>query len=284
LENTTTRFDKKITRGKALQSTPSHEAVMGEGLARTLKADVGDELVIVSQAADGSIANDLYTIVGLVSSGDGIADRTALYLHLSDAQALLVLEERVHEIAIVVDDLEDVDETVAAVAETIERPELEVVPWPVFAKSFYNAMQADRRGTWISLFVIMLVVSVGVLNTVLMTVLERTREYGVLRAVGTAPGQVFRMVLIEVMIMACAGIVIGCGIAYAANYALSIEGIPLPTPISYGGIVFDRLFTMINAQSFYIPAVCVLVSAFLTSIFPGRKAARIAPAKAMRTV
>jgi ABC-type lipoprotein release transport system permease subunit len=283
-ETATTHFDKKVTAGRSLAPSPSHEALIGEGLAKTLKAKVGDELVIVSQAADGSIANDLYQIVGLVSSGDGLADRTSVYLHLTDAQELLVLENRVHEIAVVAEELNDLDETAATIRQTIQRPALEVATWKEFAQSFHTAMQADRKGTWISLFVIILVVAVGVLNTVLMTVLERTREYGVLRAIGTAGGQVFRMVLIEVMLMAAAGIVLGSGVSYVANYLLSIEGIAMPTPITYGGVVFDRLYTVINAQSFYIPALCVLVSAAVTALFPAAKASRIAPARAMRMV
>jgi len=283
-ENRTTSFDKQVDSGRGLSPQPAHEALLGEGLARTLKAGPGDEVVIVSQGADGSIANDLYKVVGLVSTGDAMEDRTALYLHLAEAEDLLVLENRVHEIAIVLDDIDQVDNVVAAIDSTIHRPELRTVPWPVFAKSFYSAMQADRRGTWVSLFIIMLVVSVGVLNTVLMTVLERTREYGVLRAVGTAPSELFRMVMIEVMIMATVSVVLGCGIAYAANYALSTHGIPLPTPITYGGMIWDRMYTIINAHSYYIPALCVFVSAAVTAVMPASRAAHVAPAKAMRMV
>ncbi|MDH3890164.1 MAG: FtsX-like permease family protein [candidate division Zixibacteria bacterium] len=282
-ENSATSFDRKVTKGKSLAKVPSHQALLSEALAQTLKAGIGDEVVIVSQAADGSIANDLYQIVGLTESGDAITDRTSLYLHIEDAQELLVLENRAHEIAVVVEDLDGLDEVAVVIAESIDRPELDVATWQVFAKSFYTAMQADQKGTWISLFVIILVVSVGVLNTVLMTVLERTREYGVLRAVGTAGGQVVQMVIYEVLVMAVVSVIIGSGIAYGVNYFLSIEGIPLPTPLTFGGIVFDRMFTIVNVRSFVIPAVTVFLSAMVTSIFPAGMAARTAPAKAMRS-
>ena len=283
-ENSTTRFDRKVTKGKSLAAAPSHQAVLSEALAQTLKADIGDEVVIVSQGADGSIANDLYRIVGLTESGDAITDRTSLYLHIKDAQELLVLENRVHEIAVVIEDLDGLDDVAAAISIAIDRPELEVATWQVFAKSFYTAMQADQKGSWISLFVIILVVSVGVLNTVLMTVLERTREYGVLRAIGTAPGQVLQMVIYEVLVMAVVSVIIGSGIAYGLNCWLSVEGIPLPTPLTFGGIVFDRMFTVVNLRSFVIPAVTVFLSAMITSILPAGMAARIAPARAMRRV
>ena len=132
------------------------------------------------------------------------------------------------------------------------------------------------------IFVIILVVAVGVLNTVLMTVLERTREYGVLRAIGTGPQQIFGLVLIEVFIMAIISIILAIGLSYAVNYSLSIHGLAMPTPFTYGGIEFRKMYTEINARSFYIPALCVVFSAMLVAIFPATKAAHTAPARAMR--
>ncbi len=281
-EQAATRFDKKIARGRMFSDKPAHEALLGEGLAKILKADVGDEAVIVSQGADGSIANDLYTIVGFVSSGSKITDQSAFYLHLADAQELLVLEGRIHEISIVGEDLNIIPSLAEDIATAIDNPELAVAPWQEFAKQFYQAMRADQQGGLIMLAIIILVVAVGVLNTVLMTVLERTREYGVLRAVGTGPGQIFGLVLIEVFVMAIISIILAVGLSYAINYGLSIHGVAMPKPFTYGGIEFRKMYTEINARSYYIPALCVVISAMFVAIFPAAKAARVAPARAMR--
>ena len=281
-EQTATRFDKKIVQGRMFSNEPAHEALLGKGLAKTLKAEVGDEIVIVSQGADGSIANDLYTIVGFISSGNKIADQNSFYLHLTDAQELLVLEGRIHEISIVGEDLDIIPSLAADIETVVANPDLAVAPWQEFAKQFYRAMKADQQGGWIMLAIIILVVAVGVLNTVLMTVLERTREYGVLRAIGTGPGQIFSLVLIEVFIMAIISIILAIGLSYAVNYALSIHGVAMPTPFTYGGIEFRKMYTEINARSFYIPALCVVFSAMFVAIFPATKAAHVAPAKAMR--
>ncbi len=101
LEIRATRFDRKIVAGTVLAAQPSHQAVLGTGLARRLNAKLGDQVVLVSQAADGSIANDEYSIVGLLDSGDENSDLTSLYLHLADAQSLFVLDDEVHEIVII---------------------------------------------------------------------------------------------------------------------------------------------------------------------------------------
>ena len=280
-ETVATRFDKKIVEGKGFSSEPAYEALLGKGLAKRMGANIGGEIVIVSQGADGSVANDLYTIKGILDSGNEMEDQMSLYLHLADAQELLVLEGRVHQIAIVSNNVRGLYRLSDSIAAAVARPELTVEPWQEFAKSFYDAMKADQKGNWISLVVITMLVAIGVLNTVLMTVLERTREYGLMRAIGTRPRQVFGLVIVEVFEMALLSVAAGFIAAYALNYAFSIAGIPIP-PVEYGGVTFKEMFTEINTRSFSIPLLSVVASAVFISVFPALKAARTQPAAAMR--
>lgn len=282
-ETEATRFDQKVVEGNTLAETPSQEAVIGKGLAKIVAATVGSEIVIVSQGADGSIANDVYKIVGIVESGDDATDRVGCYLHIKDAQELLVLNGRVHEIVVIVSNINQVDKITRAIETQLNDPTLDVAPWQVVAKSFYRAMQTDQQGDAISRLVIMLIVAIGVLNTVLMSVLERTREYGVLKAVGTKPVQVFWLVVCEVVIIALASICVGAILGALVNYLLSIYGITYPEEITYGGMKLKTLYAVVNVRCLVIPAITVLVSAAIVSLFPAIKAARIMPAKAMRT-
>ena len=282
LEQETTLFNKKIIKGKPFSSHSSSEAILGKGLAEVLHAKPGDEAVIVSQAADGSIANDLYRIIGILESGDEMSDRMAFYLPLEVAQQLFVLEERIHEIAIVIRDLDRVEALTRRISQELNASYLSVDPWQEFAKSFYQAMKADLQGMWIMLFVIILIVAVGVLNTVLMSVLERTREYGMLKALGTKPRQIFWQVLAEVNIIAVASIVVGAGLSILINYLLSIQGVSMPTSFTYGGMEFNKFYSEVSARSLFIPAITVLLAASVISAFPALRASRIDPAKAMR--
>jgi ABC-type lipoprotein release transport system permease subunit len=293
-EDRTTKFHEKIKEGAMFSAATANEVIIGKGLAKLLKGGVGDDVVVVSQAADGSIANDSYKIVGIVDTGDEIGDRASFYLPLAAAQELLVLEGRVHEIAVTVNSLYDVDFVDKALEKKLApfnsnsdsnpgaNASLAVEPWQEFARSFYIAMKADKEGMWIMLLIIVLVVAVGVLNTVLMSVLERRREYGVLKAVGTKPGQIVKMVLLEVNILAVLCIVFGAAVGLLINYIFSIHGIALPEPMTYGGMKFQYMFTEINAMSFYIPTVTVLVAATLVSLLPALKAAHTEPARSMR--
>jgi ABC-type antimicrobial peptide transport system permease subunit len=144
-------------------------------------------------------------------------------------------------------------------------------------------MRADQKGNWVSLFIITMLVAIGVLNTVLMTVLERTREYGLMRAIGTSPWLVFRMVIVEVTVMAVISVVIGTVVSLLLNYWLSINGVPMPVSLEYGGVTFSEMYTEINLRSYLIPTLCVVLSAVLVSVIPAIKAARTQPAAAMRS-
>ena len=281
-EAAATRFEKKVVEGEPLPLTPAHQTVLGKGLAEVIHARVGDEVVIVSQAADGSIANDLYTVAGLADAGDEIANRMTMFLHLQDAQELFVLEGRVHEIVVIVDDIDRVRLLADEIRQELGDPGLEVAPWQEFARAFYHAMRVDQEGTWIMLFIITLIVAVGVLNTVLMSVLERTREYGVQLAMGTRPAQIFAQVVLEIAIIALASCIVGTGLSVFFNHLLSVHGISLPTPFTYGGVEFDTIYSEVNARSVYIPGFTVLASAVFVSLFPALRAARIRAAGAMK--
>lgn len=281
-ETSATHFDKKIRDGHGFSVGSAHDALLGTGLARRLHAAVGDSLVILTQGADGSIANDLYIVAGIVDSGNEVSDQMALYLTLAAAQELLVLGGRAHEIAIIAKRPNRLYRLSERIAAAIAEPDLVVEPWQEFAKSFYDAMKADQKGNWISLMIITMLVAIGVLNTVLMNVLERTREYGLMRAIGTSPSWVFNVVIAEAVIMAILSVIAAGVVSYGLNYGLSFIGIPLPVSIEYGGVTFDSMTTEINVRSYVIPLLAVVFSAAFVSVFPAIKAARTQPAAAMR--
>jgi putative ABC transport system permease protein len=280
-ENRTTGFADKLVAGSFFSSS-SGQAIVGRNLARLLKAGIGDSLVVVSQAADGSIADDLYEIVGLIDTGDPALNRSVVYLTLADAQELFVLEGQVHEIAVTVDNLNRVEEVTGRLRRSLSGRGLEVLPWQVFAGEFYRAMQADKNGMYLSLVVVVIVVAITILNTVLMSVLERQKEYGVLRAVGTRPGRIVGMVIAETSVLAAASIALGSIIGLLLNLYFSRHGIALPNPIEWGSVQFRYMKGEVNARSFYLPAITVIATSILVCLPPALRAARTEPAATMR--
>ncbi|VAX34693.1 hypothetical protein MNBD_NITROSPIRAE03-1381 [hydrothermal vent metagenome] len=283
-EARTTRLREKVSRGRFISGRPLREVVIGSGLARILNADIGDELVLISQGADGSIANDLFNIVGFAGSARDTSERMNCYMHIKTAQEFLVLDNRIHEIAIVLTDQRKSREIASLIRRRLNDPSLDVEPWQVVEKQFYQAMQADVKGTYISLLIIMIIVAVGVLNTVLMTILERTHEFGLLRALGTRPVKVFLLIMIETGVLSVFGVMLGGVFGVLGNYLLSIYGISYPVPIEYGGIVFEKMVGMVSLKSILLPAAVTVLTALVVSVFPAIRAARVEPVKAMRSI
>ncbi len=279
-EARTTRLKHKVRQGRFIAAEPGPEMMVGEGLARILRVGPGDEVVLIGQAADGSIANDLFAVVGVVG-GSGAA-RMNCYVHLQTAQEFLALGARVHEMAVVLTHQAQARLMAERIQRTLDDSLLAVDPWQVVERQFYQAMQADVEGMWLSLTIIMSIVAIGVLNTVLMTILERTREFGVLRALGTRPWAVFKMIVLETTFLAVLSILPASALSLLGNYALSIQGIPLPTAIEYGGIQWDEIISKVSFKSLWLPGLVVFVTAVVVSVFPALRAARITPVKAMR--
>ena len=281
-EGGTTRLRRKVRKGRFLSDVPAREMMIGGGVAEILKADIGDEIALIAQGADGSIATDLFEVVGMVSDGGDSYERMNCYVPIATAQEFLVLGGRVHELAVALTDQSRSERVAKMIQAGLDDGSLDIAPWQVVEASFYRAMQADIEGMWLSLMIIMIIVAIGVLNTVLMTLLERTREFGVLRALGTRPRDVFRLIVLETTYLSVLSILLGGALGLLGNYVFSKHGIALPTPVEYGGVLFDKMMGKISFRAFWLPAVVTLGTAVVVSVLPALRAAKVAPVKAMR--
>jgi putative ABC transport system permease protein len=283
LEDKATHFNRKITLGRSFSPRSGMEIVLGQGLARNLTVSPGEDVVLVSQAADGSLANDKFRLVGLVDTGDLAADRSTVYLTLDEAREFLVLDDEVHEIVVIARSLNRVSSLTSVLRRELAPLQVDVQPWQEFAKPFYLAMQAKKKGNNIVLLIVFAIVAIGVLNTALMSVLERQREYGVLKALGTRPRQVFSLIVLEILILAAVSIVLGFGLSLPVNSYLAHHPVSvLSKPVTFGGMQYKTLTAEISARSCVVPTLTVIVSALLVSLLPAVKAARTDPAKSIR--
>ena len=271
---------QKVQHGNFLPKKYSREVVIGAGAAEVLKVGIGDEISLLGQGADGSIANDSFTVTGILHEKDTY-NRINCYLHMAAAQDFLALHGRIHEIAVILSDQDKSREVAAQLTAGINDGSYETDPWEVVERQFYMAMQADVKGAYITQIIIMLIVAIGVLNTVLMTILERTREFGVLRAMGTRPFTVFMLIVYETAILCLISICIAAVLGTLVNHYFSINGISYPTPIEWGGIVFDTMISEVNAKTIWLPALVTFLTAIIVSMFPAFRAARVTPIKSL---
>ncbi len=291
MEDAATDFSNRILSGDMLTSSAADtlysacgQIILGKELSAVLDASEGDSLVMLSQATDGAVVDRKYVIKGIISTGNANIDRNTCYVTLSDAQLLFALPDKVHEIAVMTFSLNTVDALRDDIAARLSGNGLEIDSWKVFAKEFYNGMKADEASLRVMIFIILFVAAMGVLNTILMMVLERRREFGVMKALGTKPGFIVKIVVLEANIMGLISIAAGSVLSTAGLLYFSGHGLVFDPPVNYGGAIFREMITSVSPECYWIPALCIIITASIISFLPALKAAHTSPAKALRSV
>lgn len=286
-ESQTTHLQAKVNVGEYL-TNDTHQsgyfpAMIGFTLAQNLHLNLGDELVLISQGIEGSIANDIFLITAIVGTADS-AERMNVYISLPAIYNFLSIDpaNAAHELAIALQHQKQAIVFAQDWQKKFSEKDLSVDPWQIVETAFYNGMQADKKSNYVSLAVIIFIVSIGVLNTVLMGTLERTREFGVLKAIGTRPVEIFKLIMLESSFLSVASCIIGMLAAMPVVWWLSHVGLTLPEPIDMGGMKFETMRGELNAFSFFTPILVVLTSTLLVSLYPAIRAARISPLQALQ--
>lgn len=293
-EAKTTRLENKVNEGHYLTSPQANNinqdayfpAMIGFSLAKNLQLTVGNELVLISQGIDGSIANDLFEVVAIIGDASSY-ERMNVYISLSAMRAFLSMSDdssKVHELALILSNQNQSREFAANTQSTFNNKDLSVDPWQVVESSFYKSMQADKKGSYVSMGIIIFIVSIGVLNTILMGTLERTREFGVLKAIGTRPLAVFTLIMLESFVLAMISCLIGLVLALPVCFWLASVGISMPEPIDMGGIIFDTMLGEVSWFVVLLPSIVVISSTLIVSFIPAIRAAKISPLKALQAV
>ena len=273
-----------VQRGEWLDSADPGGVVIGRRLAKILAVDVGDEFVVLGQGADGSMANEMYTVRGILKSiADGV-DRSGVYMTADAFRELMVLPEGAHQIVVrrptSVDLPRATEHVVAAAAE------LDVQNWKQLTPTVAKMLESTRAAMMAMYAVIYVVIGILILNAMLMAVFERVREFGVLKAIGVGPGHVFRLILAEAGVMTGVAVLVGVGMAIPGLLYLRDTGLDLTrysADVSIAGIAWDPIMrAVINENTFIGPVVAMLFIIGLAVLYPAIRAAMITPVEAMR--
>lgn len=284
-EQEVTSLQDHLQSGTYLLPDDQDGALIGSALARRLAVDPGDQLVFVTQAADGSIGNDLLQVRGVFSTGDQGHDNGLVLVPLAWLQHLLVLPDRWHEISVRIEKPLQAAVTAAGLRELLPES-LEVLDWGEMLPEMSEVVASYDVSRMIIVIILYIATGLGILNTFFMSVMERTREFGVLMAVGMRPGQVRLMVLLETLAMGLISLVIGVALGVALSLYMAYVGIDLSgnlTPITYaGGTILPRLHAVLDLSNILIPAVILLLVCLLAGFLPASRAAKMQPVVAIR--
>jgi ABC-type lipoprotein release transport system permease subunit len=280
-----TSLQRQLVAGSALNDGDDRGAIIGETLARRLGVKPGAELVFVTQAADGSIGNDLLIVRGIFKTGDSAHDNGLLLVPLGWLQRTLALPGQVHEVALAIADPMSAPETAARLRPLL--PEgVSIVDWGTLLPQMREAIASFDVSRMIFSVILYFATGLGVLNTLFMSVMERTREFGILMAIGLRPGRIRLLVLLESILLGLLGASLGVAGGLVLCALMRDNGLDLSawiTPISYaGGTLPPRLHTVLELRNLLDPTLMLLLTTLIAGVFPARRAARLQPVAAIR--
>ncbi len=283
-ERQVTRLQQYLTAGR-YPADGENGALIGRGLAERLGVGPGDELIFVTQAADGSIGNDLLPISGIFATGDSRQDNQLVLVSLPWLQNLMVLTGQVHELALSLRDPLLAGET-AGRLDALLPENLDALGWGELLPEMQEAIASYDVSRLIMAGILYFATGLGILNTLFMSVMERTREFGILMALGMTPWRIRILVLLETLLMSCLALVVGLALGLAMTFYMDKVGIDLSgtlTPITYaGGTILPRLQAVFEPANLTVPALLLLLVALLAGWLPANRAAGLQPVQALR--
>lgn len=285
LENETrvTDIKKYVSEGAFLSSGENREVLIGHKLAGKMGVGLGDKVVLMTQAVDGTLAGFAYHVKGIIHSGSLALDEISVFITIAATQELLGVDGESHEIAVRLTARNAIPTFLSAAKKFLNSDSYEVHTWDDIVPEVNQWANYSEAIIRTMLIAVMTVIGVGVMNTILMSIFERTRELGVMMAIGTSPLQVILLVFLETLILEACGIILGILAGYYLAFHFGNVGIPLTG--------FEEAF----AQSFMSRVIhpqlkwsrvgecvrsLVLITSFI-SLYPAWKVGRMEPVKAI---
>jgi len=278
-----------ITQGYYLRPTEQQEVVVGKVLARNLKVGVGDEITLLGSGFDGSFAAAVVIVRGIFESNITELDRSLAQISLASFQELFNMGRKGHVIIANAPNINDSGDyqheiqKLMLVGNKVDHG-LEVQNWKELNPGLMQAIKSDMASAWFMYIVLIVLVSFSVLNTQLMSVLERTREFGIMTAIGLRPSSLGKLVLLETAAMASIGLVIGTGLGFMLSLYLNEVGLSIPGMADMAAQynLLDKMYPAVDFISISIGPLTVFFACLIAAIYPIIKLQGLEPVPAMR--
>jgi len=276
-------FAKHINQGTFLNSSSSNKIVLGNKLALSLAAEVGTELVVFVQGADGSLGNDLFYVSGILKNVADNIDRSAAIILENDFNILFSSNNMIHEIALNSKgnfEAEEIQNLMSA-----EIKDVEIDTWKQLMPTI--ALMTEKMSVFMrTLFSLIFTIAagLGVMNTMIMSTYDRMKEFGIIRAIGATPWRIIKQVSLESFILtfiaSIIGTIVGLSAAlYFQKYGFVVSG---QGNFSFGGVVMDPIWkASVSLGIILLPIGLMMLTSILSSLYPASIAARIKPVEAI---
>jgi len=278
---------KRIEKGELPSGDDNRGALMGAILAEELGLDVGKKFVVMTQGSDGEIASRLFRITGLIRTNARIIDAGMVIVPRKVLGDVIGREDSAHEIAVMLNTHKMIKKTLPRIQEIARsQSDVDAFTWEKAMPDLANAIKMDHTGLQIMVAFLYLIVGIGTINTLLMSVMERTREFGVIRAIGLSKRHIRKIVFSEALVLAATGVVVGIILAIIAGIYTSIYGIDYSFAIKdqglAGTLIDPVMYSGWDWLSMIVLGVGMILLALLASLYPAHHIMKIRPSDAMR--
>jgi len=281
---------RSLVQGELFSGKDSRGVVVGSKMAEKLNLRIGKKLVYTTTDVSGEIVSEIARVTGIFKTGVNEVDGGMVLLPINSMRATLHYDAQdATLLAVIINDQRHAERMRDKISLAEGDPQIEVLSWQQTQAELAGIITMDRSGNYISQFLIGLLIAAGILNTLLMSVLERTREFGVMMAVGMSPRTLFMLVVVESLWLAIIGIVIGIIItapwyAYLYYVGLDFSG-AIGEDYSAGGILVDPL---IRIRLYKESIIAILTGVFsltlLAGLYPAWRAGRIPPVESLKAM
>jgi len=281
-------FLKELAADAMIRASDSRDAVIGQRLLDELQLALGQKFVVTAQHRDGTLHSELLRIRGVVRTGMKDVDGSLILVGRQRAGLLTGTPDEAHELAVILNDAKDDRRVFPLVTGLLAgRPDVEAVAWETAMPNLANAIKLDYASQKFIFVIILLIVTIGVVNTLLMSVMERMREFGVILALGSDPARLRGLILLEALLLGAIAALAGSLFGSLATWYLVAVGIDLqtfiPETLEFGGVVFDPVLRAAWDLGWMARiALYVTGLTLLAALYPAIKAGRITPVEAMR--
>jgi ABC-type lipoprotein release transport system permease subunit len=274
-----------ISKGRYLEPDDGDMIVIGQGLATAMELEVGDRITMVGSSKNEQTRQRTMTVVGIYDVGVPTVEKTTIYLSLNEAQQLFGLDGQVTEVVIALKQIGQEPGVMRAI--NTSAPGYEVASWETSIPELKETLEM-KTGVMGIFGVFMLgIVAIGILNLLMMAVFERTREIGVIGALGLKPRQITIIFLLEGILIGVMGAVLGAALGTAVNLALGYYGLDYSAfadLTEYTALISGRIYSQLVPLKVFQHAVTVAIIAALAALYPAIQASRREPAEALHYV
>lgn len=276
-----------VREGRFPTDNNAQEIVIGKTLARNLRVETGDELTLLGSGRDGSFAAAVAEIVGIFDSGVPDFDRSIAEIPLGFFGDVFFMDHAAHSIVIVAPALSAVEEYRPRVEELLSPADgLVVHDWNALQPGLKQAIQADISSAFFMYGILVILVAFSVMNTQLMSVLERTHEFGIVMSLGVTPGRLGRLVLLETGMMALAGLVLGALVGGLITLWFGYKGFSYPgmDQLAANFNLPSRFYPQVTVLTLFLGPVFVFAGSILSALYPALRLQWVHPVEAMRSL